>query len=130
MSRFVIPPQIEAQEFRDGLRASGLIYYVTTMQPGFPVKIGLSNEASLAGRLRQLQIALPYKLAAIHIHAGTVADEAALHERFDSGHLRGEWFEWTPDLRQHFHKLRKTDPDWRDRYPGIPKGVALTLHAT
>lgn len=116
---------VTARQFQAKLRGSGLIYYITTVSPEFPIKIGLSNEASLPARFRQLQTALPYKVAALHIHAGSADEEAELHDRFSKAHLRGEWFERTPDLRHHLHNLRKSDPDWHTRYAGIPKGVAI-----
>lgn len=73
------------------------VYFITTEQPGFPIKIGVSESHRL--RFSTLQIGLPYKvkvLAIVPTEDGIF--ERRLHRKFDHIRLCGEWFEQTPEL--------------------------------
>lgn len=118
MSKLVIPDQVEAREHQAALRASGLIYFVTCKLAGFPIKIGLSNASSIAARLRQLQISLPYALEVLYVQPGDQATETGFHEQFGKLYMRGEWFAPEEPLLRWLRVARHETPDWRERHLG------------
>ncbi|KKN66132.1 hypothetical protein LCGC14_0474220 [marine sediment metagenome] len=67
-----------------------------------PLKIGWSKDPE--SRLCELQIANPYelKIIAVNVHVET-ADEFKLHLKFVKFHLRGEWFQFNPEIVEGFH---------------------------
>jgi Meiotically up-regulated gene 113 len=72
------------------LGRDGFVYFAQVNTNG-PVKIGFTT-SNPAIRIRAAQQACPYKLNWLGYFAGSMADEQALHKRFDRYRLRGEWF--------------------------------------
>jgi hypothetical protein len=72
--------------------------YFIQMGDGGPIKIGITNQG-IGKRLGALQTASPYPL---HVRAilpvDSPADELAIHERFRSIRMLGEWFLPEPEL--------------------------------
>jgi len=64
-----------------------MIYIITN---GEHYKIGYSNNPSK--RCRQLQTGSSAKLVLYGVTDGTIADEEALHKKFQLQRVRGEWF--------------------------------------
>lgn len=71
------------------------VYFVQQGEDG-PIKIGFAN--NLAGRLRGLQTANPYKLHLRLVLHGNRKTEQKFHERFNADRLKGEWFRPSHDL--------------------------------
>ncbi|MBP0440636.1 GIY-YIG nuclease family protein [Tianweitania sediminis] len=57
------------------------------------VKIGFSRD--VASRLKTLQTASAKKIEFFGARPGSMADEAALHERFSEYRINGEWFQYS-----------------------------------
>lgn len=71
------------------------VYFIATRDRSM-VKIGFSR--SPQKRLRELAAASPVLLDLLATAPGRECDERALHERFLSLHVRGEWFNASPEL--------------------------------
>lgn len=63
------------------------------------IKIGFT--ARLGKRLLAISTYCPEPVQVIGIMHGTIQDELALHERFKSCRIRGEWFAETPELTDY-----------------------------
>ncbi len=75
----------------------GCIYLIRCGDSNY-YKIGQSRRA-FANRLAMLQVGCPYNLElmfALKV-TGYLAAEHDLHERYDLQHVRGEWFELSPE---------------------------------
>lgn len=77
-------------------RRKSLVYIVRAGANG-PVKIGFT--LGLKRRLELLQLGNHQKLKCLLVIDGDVSVERELHERFQSSHIRGEWFRYTAELR-------------------------------
>jgi excisionase family DNA binding protein len=84
-----------------------VVYFVRAGCNG-PVKIGTT--ANLKKRLELLQAGNHHNLKCLLTIDGAVAEERAMHCRFDSSHIRGEWFRYDGELRAFIRAARKT---WR-----------------
>jgi len=93
-----------------------VIYFITTNQPGFPVKIGKSNTFSLPRRISQLQTALPFAIKFLYVGETDLKTEKSVHEALGRHHMRGEWFTRTETVEQWIKTLVKEDPKWRERF--------------
>lgn len=71
------------------------VYFIQSVRGG-PIKIGMALDPE--ERLKELQVAYPYRLRLTHTIEGGRARELALHKRFAEHRLAGEWFEPTPEL--------------------------------
>jgi hypothetical protein len=106
-----------------GADKHGAIYYVSYGEGG-PIKIGfVSSFGSLGERLRGLQTGCPHDLILLAVRAGTLADERALHCRFDRKRLRGEWFEPHRELLTHIRGVQRRK-DCRKELPLYPQHAA------
>jgi hypothetical protein len=76
--------------------SSTVVYFIAD-EDGY-VKIGTAWSA--ASRLRDLQTASRQQLRILATMQGGHAEEAALHRRFASARLRGEWFQPVGELLQ------------------------------
>jgi hypothetical protein len=74
---------------------TGHVYFVRDDAAG-AVKIGWTRQ--LASRLAALQTASANRLVLLGRIPGSLADEAALHQRFAGHRVRGEWFRADPEL--------------------------------
>lgn len=63
------------------------------------VKIGIGYTPS--DRIGTLQVGCPFELVMIGTIPGTIAEELALHRRFASMRIRGEWFRYEGDLKAY-----------------------------
>lgn len=61
-----------------------------------PVKIGVATDA--VKRLRQLQTNQPITLRLVRLLEGGRAEEAALHQRFATRRMSGEWFSYSTEM--------------------------------
>lgn len=61
-----------------------------------PVKIG--HAESVADRIRALQTGHPEQLRLVRVIEGDGDIEGAFHERFKGHHIRGEWFQYVPEM--------------------------------
>lgn len=84
-----------------------LVYFLESTNPPNPVKIGFSTRHNLEMRISQLQIASAHKLKLLGVTAGTRANEQALHKKFRSDRLQGEWF----SASERLHKFLKSLED-------------------
>lgn len=83
--RLVIPPRDISQS----------VYFV---QDGDAIKIGIGMDPAF--RLTHLQVGNPRLLTLLGSYKASRTEESALHERFKSHHIRGEWFRDHPALRE------------------------------
>lgn len=106
----------------------GFIYLIQCGRRGGPVKIGRAEDVD--ARLRSLQVGCPYPLTLIAsmLVAESEKVETALHGRFRSLWIRGEWFEGSQDVlgmalqitnlaRDQAAQLKTSGPptfSWRD----------------
>lgn len=74
---------------------SGFVYFVRC---GDFAKIGFSKSPHV--RLHTLRTATPFDFKVAAVHAGTRADEAALHRVLRTHHHRREWFRWCEDIAE------------------------------
>lgn len=80
---------------RSTSKPPAFVYFIQRGEGG-PIKIGAASNP--AARLSTLQTGSPEPLRLLAATPGSLDDEAALHERFASARLSGEWFEPTADL--------------------------------
>lgn len=79
---------------------AGFIYFIRCRDM---VKIGFS--VNTTNRLNRIQSFCPYPLTLIASIRGTMADEAALHDRFSSYREHSEWFRCEGDLAEYVATL-------------------------
>ena len=111
---------------------TGVVYFISAVRrPDYPVKIGYSTKHSLSRRLSQLQTAMPYVMDVLYVGVGTIQDEQSYHMRFDRQHLRGEWFERSPELNELIKDLRRANRKWRESVsiPEFRPGLRLSVEA-
>jgi hypothetical protein len=87
------------------IRRRSLIYFIRFGTHRL-VKIGYSKDHPWK-RMATMQTGTPERLHLLGMAPGSPEDEAAWHKRFAHLRVRGEWFKWTPELRQaaksHLH---------------------------
>lgn len=71
-----------------GDRSREYVYFIEVNRG--PIKIGYTKE--VAKRLEQIQVLCPYEVRLRALMLGAKRLESALHGRFKSLHIRGEWF--------------------------------------
>jgi hypothetical protein len=81
------------------------VYFIQA-ESGGPIKIGHSDDPTL--RLKSLQTAHPYRLVLLLSVPASTGTEAALHKRFATYRLRGEWFRPVRPLREMIRHWRST----------------------
>lgn len=72
------------------------IYIIQAGGVGRPIKIGVSR--SLRIRIGGIQLGTPDGIEVLCTFPGTVRDEGALHRRFRSSWIQGEWFKATDEV--------------------------------
>lgn len=75
-------------------RRGGYVYFVRAGDG--PIKIGWARNP--AQRLRELQVAHPYRLAIVAMTRGGERLERRIHEELAEHRLSGEWFEASEDV--------------------------------
>lgn len=83
----------------EGRGPVGWVYFIVCAETRY-CKIGFTAKDPQK-RLKSLQTGSPGELALILMQPGTHETERALHERFASSNVRGEWFEVTDELRAY-----------------------------
>jgi len=86
-----------------------MIYFIRFN--GF-VKIGFSNNPNK--RIASLQVGLPIEVEVLNISKGSRADEKSLHKLFINSKAKGEWFEFTDDIKEYIKSLN--DIKWKFGY--------------
>lgn len=76
-------------------QAQGFVYFIQA-QDSLAIKIGYAVDVEK--RLAVLQTGCPEELVVVGMTQGTVADEKALHAKFNLDHIRGEWFRASDEL--------------------------------
>ena len=71
------------------------VYFIRAGESG-PVKIGTAEDAS--SRLRELQAGNHVELRIMRQIDGGRAEELAMHRHFERGRIRGEWFQFDPEM--------------------------------
>lgn len=84
-------------------RSERWVYFIQVGEAG-PIKIGITKDVK--SRLSNLQCGHTEALRLLHHMAGTGTDEAALHERFHSLRISGEWFRPDPALLAQIEGLK------------------------
>lgn len=83
------------------------VYFITTVNDDFPVKIGVSS--GYKSRLNTLQTSLPYQIKVLAVvPTQDVLFERRIHRDFADDRLCGEWFARTPRLLDYIEKLTRT----------------------
>jgi hypothetical protein len=85
--------------------AEGYVYFITTNQEGFPIKIGHTDQ-DVHERIQNLQTGNPYKIEVLCVVAGSVDDEHVLHFLFEEYRLVGEWFDVNDKLTELIQGLK------------------------
>lgn len=83
-------------------RGDGAIYFVQAGGDGGLVKIGFAS--NLTGRLASMRTDSSVPLAVLGSHAGTMADEKAIHRLFSEHRHRGEWFRPAPAILDYVQR--------------------------
>jgi hypothetical protein len=91
-----------------------------------------TTDSNAYDRFASIQSACPLELEKLAVCDGDLADERALHERFAHLLIRGEWFRFTQEIRDHiagFHKPVRRPRGWNGgRRAG--EGFASVPHRT
>jgi hypothetical protein len=87
-----------------------VVYFVQWATKDGPVKIGATSE--IKSRLRDLQVASPYKLAVVGTIVADGSKTAHWMERLIHGRLRrlrlhGEWFQDTPLVWEVYEEIKR-----------------------
>lgn len=90
------------------------------------VKIGLSREP--LKRLGQLQIGSVDPLQILGVLEGGEAEERALHERFSRYRRRGEWFDFTGELKTFAQELAAYEAPGRLPPPPLEIDAEAACH--
>lgn len=85
-----------------------MIYFIQCGNSG-PIKIGFTTDGGLRKRLRSLQIGNHELLRVLKTVCGDHAEERALHSRFASSRIRGEWFHPTDELLRHIEETSQCE---------------------
>jgi hypothetical protein len=75
---------------------SSVYFAQAEARPLSPIKIGTSM--NVQRRLQDLQVGHPFKLVILIVMPGDRSTEVAIHARFASARLEGDWFEPTAEL--------------------------------
>jgi len=96
------PEEIDAAV--DGSLLSGSVVYFI-IRRGMPgVKIGTTT--NLSKRLSELQSSTPDYLFVFGTLPGDKVVEKILHKKFATNRIRGEWYEFTPEMKRFVKKHR------------------------
>lgn len=80
-----------------------IVYFISAGLHG-PIKIGKASDVKK--RLQSLQTSSSEKLTILGVVSGEVGLEHRLHNKFDHGRIRGEWFARTKELLDFILKSR------------------------
>jgi len=93
-----------------------MIYFIQAVESK-RIKIGFTNGDSYSARknaakqrLNALQVGSPEELTLLFTIEGSQSEEGALHKRFSTHRVRGEWFECRDELRAFVEAQAPTQP--------------------
>ena len=86
------------------LGIDGWVYFVLCPELNL-LKIGWTQNPP--ERFQALRVGMPYPIAMLTARAGSRADEAALHARYQDMRVSGEWFRYRPRLRRFVASVLK-----------------------
>lgn len=89
-------PCVEALDAFEAKRHGSSVYFAAC---GQRVKIGWSTKVTT--RIAQLQTGSPEPIRLLGTTPGGLKLERQLHQQFAGARVHGEWFDLTPELRQH-----------------------------
>jgi len=75
-----------------------IVYFITADQPGQPVNIGASQPELFASNFLALQRGSYLPLTILFTAWADQAEKDALHARFASSHIRGEWYDRSSEV--------------------------------
>jgi hypothetical protein len=81
----------------------GYIYFLLAERLD-AVKIGYTRK-SIEKRMKECKTWSPYEYDVLKIIEGTMLQEVALHKRFVKYKLRGEWFQYSDELKDFIDSL-------------------------
>jgi hypothetical protein len=102
IARDSVARELSAREIAETATPQRRIYFIQGVDGG-PIKIGVANDPQR--RLSDLQRTSPVRLQILATEPGDLLEEAALHQKFKSDRMHGEWFNDTPALRDHIASL-------------------------
>lgn len=85
------------------LKQGGFIYFLLAEKYD-AVKIGFTRKC-VGARLKECATWCPYDYDVLKIIKGTMAQERNFHKRFGQLRIRGEWFQYSEDLKTFIDKL-------------------------
>lgn len=88
-----------------------MIYFITARDVG-RVKIGYT-QCDVQQRFHVIQAHSPVPLALECVCDGHSKEEGQLHSQFSAAHVRGEWFDLSPEIEAHMAGLERYE--WRHR---------------
>jgi hypothetical protein len=83
-----------------------------------PVKIGWTSKLP-AVRLAELQVGCPWKILLLGDIPGETRHEAALHRKYHSSKMMGEWFHRSSRLETEITEILSSDYRWPDASSGM-----------
>ena len=106
-----------------------MIYFVAAAELE-RVKIGVASDPWK--RLSKMQSDSPCELTMLAIIEGDETDERALHQKFSSDRLNGEWFVFSDALRSLVRGLPKAEKPKREAFTtAVAKGAGISMaHAS
>jgi len=81
--------------------------FVYFLQCDDRIKIGIARNPPR--RLRKLQTGNAGELKLLAVIAGDADLERAIHEKFESARVFGEWFVMCPELEEFIHRVKRCD---------------------
>lgn len=85
-------------------RKPGRVYLIECPQAR-ALKIGHTYRTAEQRRVELTATGTPGELAVVSDVLGSIRDEKAMHRRFDTFRIRGEWFRDVPEIRARFHYI-------------------------
>ena len=88
------------------VKRSGFIYFILSEKFN-AVKIGFTRN-NIEQRLKDAATWYPYDYDMIKMIEGTMIDERMIHRRFVKDKLRGEWFNYSDELKEYIENLENS----------------------
>lgn len=101
----------------------GIVYFIGDTAKKMSIKIGWTRRDPM-GRLQSLQVGNPTRLELYGVLPGPQDREEALHSRFGSQRLVGEWFVPTPELWEIVDSSLPHPPTLAESPPGDLSGLS------
>ncbi len=89
---------------REKMLAKGDLYFI---RAGDAVKIGRTRD--VAARVRNIQANNHEEVDCLVVLKGRGHEEKVWHQQFRDGHIRGEWFRWSPEIELAVNEARQSN---------------------